>query len=234
MDIKCMDQMNGFLKNISKNIFIALLLSVSLGLLLISSIHCPFLSRSISALLGHDGYLHKPCIRVYDQQMKYYIDMDTYYTFSYGEIHEKNREQLSAGLSHIDIPSNYTQQDGNILCNDEGFKADSEDPGGCRLESWLLPTQELSFPDSSHTMHIPAQPEMNLQAMYGQDWRIPRPKGYKILVCSYWPDSTVSLVLSILFLSCLPWFFYFLIPLIIGYYGERQHRGKYTLIGNRL
>lgn len=208
-----------------------LLLSLSL------SLFPPF-----SRVLGHDGYLHKPCIRIYDKAHELYVDVDWYRRFTPAQVtaiqqavaegktpqtieptptqapaplsstsalkrrlHSTPAAAASADLAFpkrpggLDIPADWTAESGqSLLCNEEGI--DGGDPGGCRIEEWVLPLRTFSEFPSYYGIEalMPNMPEKNLAAMYGDDWMVPHQKGYKVVVCSWFPTGQFTFLLLIL------------------------------------
>lgn len=119
---------------------------------------------------------------------------------SYAEAKAEEAKEAAAGRL-LSLPAGYKESDGDVVCNLEGW--DQTDPGGCRLLKWILPLQRMKVKDIN--TYAPANIEANLVAMYGPNWRIPRQKGYKILLCGWFPQSTIAFVLLWLLLSSLPY-----------------------------
>jgi hypothetical protein len=59
------------------------------------------LSHLTSPILGHDGYLHKACGRIYDADKTYYVDLDWTKTFTY----EQAMEQVKT--RSLQVPKDY-------------------------------------------------------------------------------------------------------------------------------
>jgi hypothetical protein len=69
------------------------------------------------------------------------------------------------------------------------FSSAGELPGGCRTLDSVLPLHNQVM--YGHPLPIPAQSERLLEEMYGFDWRVPRPKGYKSFLCPpVWKTGT--------------------------------------------
>lgn len=145
-------------------------------------------------LLGYSGYISTPCIRIYDSTSTYSLDIYWYQRVD-PTLHKSLSKVTPPG---IHPPPEYdAQTDGLLICNEEGFTG--ELPGGCRLEKDVFPTQTISFVGTS--MHVPAKPEKICELMYGADWHIPQPKGYKALVCPWLPSSTFVGATMVLYIA---------------------------------
>jgi hypothetical protein len=116
------------------------------------------------------------------------------------------------------------------LCNIEAF--DGSWPGGCRIYNTVYPLQPISV--LGVQQWIPNSPEINLEQCYGPDWRIPRPKGYKVLVCGWMPVENVKFGFMWLVLSALPCLLYLTLPLMWNRFliaiGKRNVTHKYTTL----
>ena len=100
----------------------------------------------------------------------------------------------------FDLPSDYKESDGDLLCNSEAWESGTR--GGCRPARLVFPLQKLTV--LGVPQWIPAQPEENLVAMYGPTWRIPRPKGYKMLLCGWMPVDPPSFLIVWMIASLVP------------------------------
>jgi hypothetical protein len=182
-----------------------------------------------SMLMGYDAYLHKACARIYDKDFKYYIDFDWYQRYTYEEATKFHASQVAKG-EHFILPKGYKESDGDVLCNIEAI--DASWPGGCRVASWVYPLQPWTV--LGVQQWIPAQPEANLLAMYGSDWRIPRPKGYKYLVCGWMPIDNLKFFLLWLAITALPGALYLAVPWLwnrlLVMVGRRNVTHKYTTL----
>jgi len=138
---------------------------------------------------GYSPYLHIPCIRIYDQNDAYYVDI-------YWRLTEVQARNMS-----VDLPSHY--KEGDVFCNDEGFN--HELPGGCRPVVSVFPLTVVPF--LGVDVSVPHNPGQALQDMYGSDYMVSKPKGYKAFFCLYMPTTnalllhTSWLLLGVLWLS---------------------------------
>lgn len=176
-----------------------------------------------SRFLGHDGFLHKPCFRVYDKAHDLYVDIDWYRTYTSEQVQaiqavangeaqlddEAIKKVLPDGFimpkraGGLDLPREwYDDTSKSVLCNEEGI--DGGDPGGCRLAEWMLPLKPFTFPKYDLATLVPQVPEKNLEAMYGSDWMVPHGKGYKAIVCSWFPVSGFAITILLLLTLILP------------------------------
>ena len=141
-----------------------------------------------SFVFGYGGYLHKPCVRIYDPDTLYYVDVDWHQRLSASQLPESPQlasspapanTPASSPYGMVYLPRAYQPSDGDVWCNEEGFNGN--DPGGCRRDTALFPltTVQLYGVD----MKVPADAVQVLRDMYGDSWRQPRPKGYKMLFC---------------------------------------------------
>ena len=141
-----------------------------------------------SFVFGYGGYLHKPCVRIYDPDTLYYVDVDWHQRLSASQL--PNSPQLASSpapantpavspYGSVYLPRAYQPSEGDVWCNEEGFNGN--DPGGCRRDTALFPLSSLSL--YGVEMKVPADTVQVLRDMYGDSWHQPRPKGYKMLVC---------------------------------------------------
>jgi len=158
-------------------------------------------------LLGYDGYLHKACARIYSSDHSVFIDFDWSRRLTYAEAHAEAQRMAAEGAT-FDMPVGYTEAQGDILCNYEAWEKGSS--GGCRLASHIFPLQPL--PIGGIPLMGVAQPEALLEEMYGPDWRIPRAKGYKALLCGWMPLNTLAFTLVWLMLVATPLALFKLLP----------------------
>lgn len=156
--------------------------------------------------MGYDGYLHKACARVYDHNGLYYVDVDQYLRYTYAEAMETRTKALAEGRQFV-LPPGYTEADGDLLCNEEAFEGEA---GGCRPFSWIYPLKPINL--LGIAMNVPNQPERNLDIMYGDDWRIPRPKGYKMAICGWMPVDHWKFALLWIVVTVLPTLIYIAVP----------------------
>ena len=80
------------------------------------------------------------------------------------------------------------------------------DPGVFGLYSWVFPLQHKKLLGTGFPG--PEQAGKNLAAMYGPNWRVPRGKGYKFIVCPVMPSSLFGTIVLALFLAALPYISY--------------------------
>jgi hypothetical protein len=148
-----------------------------------------FIPEKQNLLLGYSGYLSKPCARIYDENMQYYVDVDWHIRIPAAKV-EKHPTKLY-------LPQGYHPESGDsLICNFDGF--DSQEAGGCRVESAMFPLRSLSF--YGIPVQVPQKPELVLEMLYGTDWRVPKTKGYKF-VCRVLPTTTIlNLIFLISFL----------------------------------
>ena len=141
-----------------------------------------------SFVFGYGGYLHKPCVRIYDPHTLYYVDVDWHQRLAADMLPNSSQPATSPTPANIPtaspygsvyLPRAYQPADGDVWCNEEGFNGN--DPGGCRRHRALFPLATL--PLYGVDMKVPADSVQVLRDMYGDGWRQPRPKGYKLLVC---------------------------------------------------
>ena len=136
------------------------------------------------------GYLHKPCVRIYDPATLYYVDVDWHQRLSAAQLpslapappRRPRAAQRARGLSlrHACTCRAPTRPvEGDVWCNEEGFNGN--DPGGCRRHRALFPLSSVQL--YGVEMKVPADSAEVLRDMYGDSWRQPRPKGYKVLFC---------------------------------------------------
>ena len=147
-----------------------------------------WVSEKASFVFGYGGYLHKPCVRIYDPATLLYVDVDWHQRLSAAQLPSSPQPSSSTAPANapasspygsVYLPRAYQPRDGDVWCNEEGFNGN--DPGGCRRDSALFPLRSLSF--YGVEMKVPADTVQVLRDMYGDSWRQPRPKGYKMLVC---------------------------------------------------
>jgi hypothetical protein len=156
-----------------------------------------WIPEKFNPVLGSDGYLNKPCVRVYDDKMQYYVDIDWQTRILAEEV-----EMYSKKLY---LTEDYDPNKGDdVWCNLEGF--DNGDPGGCRADSALFPLRTMQF--HGITVNVPQNSELVLFWLYGPNWRIPKAKGYKFL-CFILPSHHV--LWWILFLSVVVLIFFVLL-----------------------
>lgn len=180
-------------------------------------------------LLGYDAYLHKACARIYDADFKYYIDFDWNKRFTYAEAQQEVIDAAARG-EPFDLPAYYKESDGDIICNIEAWERGTS--GGCRPISWVLPLQPVNV--LGVKQWVAAKPEENLAAMYGPDWRTPRLKGYKILLCSWMPIEAWHFAILWIILSGLPYGLYRGVPIlwnkILVLTGKKNVTHKYAAL----
>ena len=76
--------------------------------------------------LGYSSpYIHTPCLRIFDQQFKFYIDV-----YSFEEVSAERAQKLDA-KGRILLPPDY-HFDQPLVCNQEGL-----DPSGAIRDSYL-------------------------------------------------------------------------------------------------
>jgi len=150
---------------------------------------------SKKARWGYSPYLHTPCIRIYDQNDAYYVDLYWY----------KRLTETQARNQSVDLPSLYVG--GEVLCNDEGFNHDM--PGGCRQASSLFPLSTVSF--LGVEVSVPKNADEALTDMYGDDFMVSKPKGYKAFFCLYMPTDNLLLLHASWLLLGVVWAFAFYI-----------------------
>jgi len=186
-------------------------------------------------LLGYDGFLHKPCARFYSEDYRVFIDFDWNKRFTYAAAQEERERVVSQG-GVFDIPAGYTEDQGDILCNFEAWDPSVQGEGGCRLARSIFPLQPINM------LGIPLQsvadPDQLLTDMYGPDWRTPRPKGYKLLFCSWMPVDTLKFAMLWLCIAVGPFVAWRMLPRV-----WRRLRGgaatngkpliKYVLVGGQ-
>lgn len=189
----------------------------------------PFHAFVSSRLLGYDGYLHKACARIYDSSMQYYIDFDWNRRYTYAAAQQELKESHARG-EPFDLPAGYKESDGDVLCNVEAWEHGTS--GGCRLASWIFPLQPIDV--LGVAQWVAAKPEENLRAMYGDDWMVPQPKGYKILLCTWMPTTLLPFLCLWLLLSALPFAVYRAAPILWHRFlvtiGRRNVTAKYALV----
>lgn len=160
---------------------------------------------------GYNGYIRTPCVRVYDPDSDYYVDVYWYKRLTPQEVANITAGGPSpipkgAKLSPPDgmprfiyPPSDWDPldtRDGNsLLCNDEGFTG--EYPGGCRKETTMFPLRTINL--FGQDMTVPNDSDEVCKLMYGPGWRTPLPKGYKALVCAWVPTRGLLLFFLLLF-----------------------------------
>ena len=87
-----------------------------------------------------------------------------------------------SAYGRVYLPRGFEPSEGDDLwCNEEGFSGN--DPGGCRRDSAIFPLGWVRMYDVD--MRVPAKAEEVLRDMYGDEWRTPRAKGYKVVVCGW-------------------------------------------------
>lgn len=138
-----------------------------------------------------DGYIHAPCARIYDGKGLLYVDIYAYVDFQFSQLRPTETNPHRPYPSESDRAKPW-------LCNMDHDLHDSE--VGCRPYDAIYPLQKQpGFLGMKHVW-IPSDPEYMFTLMYGLNWRIPIPKGYKLLVCSPTP---LSVLLSYLVLFSL-------------------------------
>jgi hypothetical protein len=176
--------------------------------------------------MGYDGYLHKACARVYDANGLYYVDVDQWLRYPYAEA-LKTRDAAIAAGRHFWMPPNYKEEDGDLLCNEEAFEGEE---GGCRPISLMYPLKPIHF--LGMDLHIPKEPEKNLELMYGPTWMIPRPKGYKMVICGWMPTGNLKFALLWATITALPGILYLALPWLWAHLlvciGRRNVTHKYS------
>lgn len=141
-----------------------------------------YIPEKANMVLGYDGWLHMPCIRIYDLNKYYYLDLYWYKIIPSDRVKQEN----------VFLPSNYQIGDSeDLMCNLEGY--DNNESGGCKRFSDIFPLRSIEF--LGQQMLIPNNTDNCLQEMYGMDWRVPRPKGYKMVVCNFKPSPIYSYML---------------------------------------
>ena len=179
--------------------------------------------------LGYDAYLHKACARIYDKDFKYYIDFDWNKRFTYAQAQQEVIDAAARG-EPFDLPAGYKESDGDIMCNLEAWEHGTS--GGCRPISWVLPLRPITV--LGVPQWVAAEPEKNLVAMYGPNWRVPRPKGYKILLCSWMPLEPWHFAALWIILSATPYALYRAIPIlwtkILILTGKKNVTHKYSTL----
>lgn len=164
-----------------------------------------FIPAKYSSFKSDDGFLHSPCGRIYDMRTGLFGDI-------YGYIGPMTGKDVSLQQEEKKWPTNCLNcincvkcaefvelqrlnSTKRYFCNPEGFTL--ELPGGCKLESSLFPltTAPLDLPGTFH-MHAPVPHDSAtlLSEMYGYDWSVERPKGWKSCACLAMPTSTYSLL----------------------------------------
>jgi len=187
------------------------------------------LPSSTSLLLGYDGYLHKACARIYSSDHAVYIDFDWNRRLSFEDAQVERAAALASGNT-FELPPGYTVADGDLLCNLEAWEVGSS--GGCRLANQVFPLQQTSV----HGLQVPIvhKPDDMLTAMYGPDWRTPRPKGYKAFVCGWMPLSTPAFLLVWVLVVATPLALYKLVPLAFehakAYFARRNTLQQYSVL----
>lgn len=186
-----------------------------------------FIAKKQNKLLGYSPYLHKSCLRIYDANEEVYIDFDWYATYTPRQalatqvavaMRDGTRPPVPPEeVEGVDVPKPLPTRPGGlampagydprlssetILCNEEAL-SDDGDPGACRLERDMLPLGEAMMRPGLR-VKVPADPEASLVAMYGPDWRVPHGKGYKRLMCSWFPRGLVGLWALLVFLLTAP------------------------------
>ena len=95
-------------------------------------------------------------------------------------------QKAAAEVRLVAPPPDYNPlTDGLLLCNDEAYD-EAHEPGGCKRLADVMPLKSFTM-KSGLTVTIPHNAEKLLFEMYGQDWRTPRAKGYKGVVCRIVP-----------------------------------------------
>jgi hypothetical protein len=174
-----------------------------------------YIPQKRSYILGYSGYITSPCARIYDENLKYYVDVYWYKEYKAAELLDGTAAYTRADGSIVypdiahQLPSDYaatlTEKSESVWCNDDGHTNDN--PGGCRPSSWIYPIQtlELEIPDNERsrvTVRVPAQYTAVLQHMYGSTWNIQTPKGYKTFVCG-WIHHVSPTTITIAYLAIL-------------------------------
>lgn len=165
-------------------------------------------------VLGYDGYLHSPCIRIYDAEQLYYIDVYWYRhvtPIQVMEMREKKQhintewtpdqeQRVQDSLISSTGTGTSTSEEFDLVCNDDAYETLT--PGGCRPYAGTFPLATIPFLEAS--LPVPASPSAHLNAIYGTGWMIPQGKGYK-RVCGLLPGPGVSkrIVLVLAFLLCI-------------------------------
>ena len=143
-----------------------------------------------SFIFGYAGYLHKPCVRIYDPRTLYYVDVDWHTRLSAALLPSSPQPATSTAPANVPtqspygtvyLPRAYAPAQGDVWCNEEGFNGN--DPGGCRRDADVFPLTTLDMYGAA--MKVPAKSSELLRDMYGDSWREPRAKGYKVLVCAW-------------------------------------------------
>jgi hypothetical protein len=127
-------------------------------------------------ILGYDGYLHYPCVRIYDKNMEYFIDI-----YWYRRIPAKQVLLYKLPLFHNIV--NYNPDQGDIWCNLPGF--DESEQGSCKLNSAIFPLKTMKF--HGITVKIPNDPDACLTWLYGSDWHAPNQYSYKKAIFFWFP-----------------------------------------------
>ena len=160
-----------------------------------------YVAAKESKIMGYDGYMHATGARIYDKEFKLYVDVYWYKRFTYEQAQEEARAVLARGDSAFRLPPGYTEEDGDVLCNLEAWE-ESSPSGGCKLARWIFPLQPRSL--LGLPQWVPADSPAALTVMYGEDWMVPRPKGYKMLMCGWMPTSAWKFMLLLALVCALP------------------------------
>ena len=119
------------------------------------------------------GYMSTVCLRVYDRELTYFVDV-----YWYQKVTKEEAKAAPAGS--LNLPRGYAFKK-DLVCNNEGLDKAEFFPGGCRELDTVLPPASLTMYGTK--LSIPAQPESNLDLCYGPNWRVPTAKGLNAVLC---------------------------------------------------
>eukprot|EP00048_Salpingoeca_helianthica_P006662 m.101302 g.101302 ORF g.101302 m.101302 type:complete len:290 (+) comp14088_c1_seq1:148-1017(+) len=143
-------------------------------------------------MLKWEPYLvDAPCVRIYDPDKWYYADV-------YCDVRVTKAEMLNLTTfppAGYDDPKNAGKM---FLCDMEMGTREN-----CMFEDMIFPLKTIK--GLGRDLPVPHDIEGVLTQVYGPDWRIPRPKGIKTIICNrtgWWASFLVVLV--ILFILSIP------------------------------
>jgi len=140
--------------------------------------------------LGYsDSHIHMPCLRIFDWEFTFYIDV-----YSYREVSVEEANQLQH-KGKILLPTSYPREGGDqhpLVCNAEGLKPEEFYAGGCRRKDMMFPLRplELCSSDTSEfcgaTYLVPHKAIQLVREMYPESdaMAVSTPKGPKRVLCS--------------------------------------------------